>query len=173
MPAAFVVLDALPLTPNGKLDRKALPAPQRQGESYRAPRTPQEQILCDLFAEVLALPRVGIDDHFFALGGDSILSILLVSRARRAGLELTPRDVFQQPDRRGPGRGGADAGGRRPARVGRGRGDRRGDPDADHVLALRAGRADRPVQPVDAAAGARGPGRAGPGGGLAGAAGRP
>ncbi len=97
VPAAFVVLDRLPLTSSGKLDRKALPAPQRQGECYRAPRTPQEQLLCGLFAEVLALPRVGLGDSFFALGGDSILSIQLVSRARRAGLELTPRDVFQRP----------------------------------------------------------------------------
>ena len=96
VPAAFVFLEALPLTPNGKLDRRALPAPERQAETYRAPRTPAEQILCDLFAELLSLPRVGIVDNFFALGGDSILSILLVSRARRAGLELTARDVFQR-----------------------------------------------------------------------------
>lgn len=96
VPAAFVFLEALPLTPNGKLDRRGLPAPERQAETYRAPRTPAEQILCDLFAELLSLPRVGIVDNFFALGGDSILSILLVSRARRAGLELTARDVFQR-----------------------------------------------------------------------------
>jgi amino acid adenylation domain-containing protein/non-ribosomal peptide synthase protein (TIGR01720 family) len=97
VPAAVVVLAAWPLTPNGKLDRRALPAPTYQGESYRAPRTPEEEILCGIVAEVLGLERVGLDDHFFALGGDSILSILLVSRIRRAGLELTPRDVFQQP----------------------------------------------------------------------------
>ncbi|MGH8566539.1 MAG: condensation domain-containing protein, partial [Gammaproteobacteria bacterium] len=96
VPPAFVFLEALPLTPNGKLDRRGLPAPERQAETYRAPRTPAEQILCDLFAELLSLPRVGIADNFFALGGDSILSILLVSRARRAGLELTTRDVFQR-----------------------------------------------------------------------------
>ena len=61
----------------------------------RAPRTPQEEILCSLFAEVLGVQRVGIDDNFFALGGDSIISIQLVSRARQAGLILTPRAVFQ------------------------------------------------------------------------------
>ena len=63
----------------------------------RGPRTPQEEILCGLFAEVLGLPRVGIDDNFFALGGDSIMSIQLVSRARKAGLVVTPRGVFQHP----------------------------------------------------------------------------
>ncbi|HEV7441848.1 MAG TPA: condensation domain-containing protein, partial [Steroidobacteraceae bacterium] len=95
VPAAFVVLEQLPLTANGKLDRKALPAPELSTAPWRAPRTPQEEILCSLFAEILRLPRIGIHDHFFALGGDSILSIQLVSRARRAGLLLTPRDVFQ------------------------------------------------------------------------------
>ena len=59
------------------------------------PRTPQEEILCALFAEVLGLERVGVDDNFFALGGDSIMSIQLVSRARKAGLAITPRAVFQ------------------------------------------------------------------------------
>ncbi|MEV7864469.1 condensation domain-containing protein, partial [Streptomyces hirsutus] len=61
----------------------------------RAPRTPREELLCNLFAEVLGLPHVGIDDSFFDLGGDSIVSIQLVSRAREAGLVITPRDVFQ------------------------------------------------------------------------------
>ena len=97
VPAAFVKLDALPLTVNGKLDRRALPEPERQVEGYRAPRTRGEALLCGIFAEVLHIERVGIDDSFFSLGGDSIMSIQLVSRARREGLELTPRDVFQQP----------------------------------------------------------------------------
>ncbi|MFJ9691431.1 amino acid adenylation domain-containing protein [Kitasatospora sp. NPDC101183] len=96
VPAAFVTLEALPLTPNGKLDRKALPAPDFAtlvGGS--GPRNAREELLCRLFAEVLGLEKVGIDDSFFALGGDSIVSIQLVSRARRAGLVLTPRDVFR------------------------------------------------------------------------------
>jgi aryl carrier-like protein len=96
MVPAVVALEALPLTPNGKLDRRALPAPDfTAATEWRAPRTPQEEILCTLFAEVLAVPRVGIQDNFFELGGDSILSIQLVSRARQAGLTLRPKDIFQ------------------------------------------------------------------------------
>ena len=95
VPAAFVLLERLPLTPNGKLDRRALPAPDLTPATVRAPRTPPEETLCGLFAEVLGLERVGIDDNFFALGGDSIMSIQLVSRARKAGLVITPRAVFQ------------------------------------------------------------------------------
>ncbi|MDQ0045710.1 amino acid adenylation domain-containing protein/non-ribosomal peptide synthase protein (TIGR01720 family), partial [Variovorax boronicumulans] len=95
VPAAIVVLPALPLTPNGKLDRRALPAPDFTPQSIRAPRTPQEEILATLFAEILHLPQVGIDDNFFDLGGDSISSIQLVSRARKAGLLITPRGIFQ------------------------------------------------------------------------------
>ena len=96
VPSAFVLLERLPRTSNGKLDRRALPAPDLAPTGgYRAPRTPHEQILCGLFAEVLGLERVGIDDGFFALGGDSIMWIRLVSRARQAGLIITPRVVFQ------------------------------------------------------------------------------
>ena len=96
VPSALVVLDRLPLTPNGKLDRRALPAVDLTPSGLRrAPRTPQEEILCSLFAEVLGVERVGIDDNFFELGGDSIMSIQLVSRARRAGLVITARTVFQ------------------------------------------------------------------------------
>ena len=95
VPSAFVVLDRLPLTPNGKLDRRALPEPELTPKVLRSPRTPQEEVLCGLFAEVLGVERVGIDDNFFALGGDSIVSIQLVSRARKAGLVITPRAVFQ------------------------------------------------------------------------------
>ncbi len=95
VPSAIVVLDALPLTSNGKLDQRALPTPERRLAGYRAPRSPEETALCGLFAEVLALEGVGIDDNFFELGGDSIQAILLVGRACRTGLGLTPRDVFQ------------------------------------------------------------------------------
>src|SRR5690606_23212549 len=96
VPAGFVVLGQLPLTPNGKLDRRALPRPQFTAATHRAPRTPQEQILAELFAQVLGLERVGLDDNFFHLGGDSIMSIQLVGRARKAGLDITARDVFQR-----------------------------------------------------------------------------
>ncbi|MFI6210226.1 amino acid adenylation domain-containing protein, partial [Streptomyces sp. NPDC051041] len=96
VPAGIVVLDALPVTPNGKVDRAALPVPDLSAGTRGgpAPRTPNEEILCGIFAELLGVERVGTDDGFFALGGDSIMSIQLVSRARRAGLVLTPRDVF-------------------------------------------------------------------------------
>ncbi|MER8072091.1 amino acid adenylation domain-containing protein, partial [Streptomyces sp. NPDC094034] len=97
VPSAIVPLDALPLTPNGKLDRNALPAPEVvSGTTHKGPRTPQEEILCKLFAEVLGVDAVSIDDGFFELGGDSILSIQLVARARAAGLALSARDVFER-----------------------------------------------------------------------------
>ncbi|KUN61421.1 hypothetical protein AQJ46_36870 [Streptomyces canus] len=97
VPSAVVPLDALPLTLNGKLDRRALPAPDYgTGTERRGPRTEREKALCGLFADVLGLSEVGVDDGFFDLGGDSIMSIQLVSRARRAGLELSVRDVFEQ-----------------------------------------------------------------------------
>ncbi|MEH0418318.1 amino acid adenylation domain-containing protein [Streptomyces sp. B21-083] len=95
VPAAFVALDTLPVTPSGKLDRGALPAPEfAGGAESREPRTELEKSLCDLFADVLPVESVGIDDSFFDLGGDSIMSIQLVTRARKIGLGVTPRDVF-------------------------------------------------------------------------------
>ncbi|MGP4087822.1 non-ribosomal peptide synthetase, partial [Streptomyces sp. KR55] len=97
MVPVVVPLAALPLTVNGKVDRKALPAPETtaQGEG-RAPVTAAEALLCGLFGEVLGLGEVGVEDSFFELGGDSILSMLLVSGARRAGLAITTREVFEQ-----------------------------------------------------------------------------
>ncbi|MBE1537387.1 non-ribosomal peptide synthetase [Actinomadura algeriensis] len=96
VPAVIVELDALPLTVNGKLDRKALPEPDFSAKvSSRTPSTPEEETLARLFAEVLNLERVGVDDGFFDLGGDSIIAIQLVSRARQSGLVISPREVFQ------------------------------------------------------------------------------
>ncbi|KIF66780.1 membrane protein, partial [Streptomyces sp. AcH 505] len=96
VPAAVVVLDRLPLTANGKLDRKALPAPDYASVSTgQVARTPVEELLSTLFSEVLGVASVGVEDGFFDLGGDSILSIQLVSRARSAGITLSVRDVFE------------------------------------------------------------------------------
>ncbi|MFE7466679.1 amino acid adenylation domain-containing protein, partial [Streptomyces sp. NPDC057499] len=99
VPSAFVVLDALPLNANGKVDRKALPAPETDAaEEYVAPRTAAEETLAGIWADVLGLEQVGVHDDFFALGGDSISSLQVVSRARRAGMSLTSRDVFRRPN---------------------------------------------------------------------------
>ncbi|MEV5904579.1 amino acid adenylation domain-containing protein, partial [Streptomyces sp. NPDC052127] len=96
VPAAVVTLDALPLTPNGKLDRRALPAPDFAAEvSDTRPRTALEETLGALVADVLGLERVGVEDDFFSLGGDSIVAMQLVARARAAGLAFSPRDVFR------------------------------------------------------------------------------
>ncbi|MGW3965809.1 amino acid adenylation domain-containing protein [Amycolatopsis sp. NPDC005003] len=99
VPSAIVVLDALPVTANGKLDRRALPAPDVSAPvSDREPRTPVERQLCDLFADVLGLPRVGPDDSFFALGGHSLLATRLIARVRTTlHAELEVRSVFETP----------------------------------------------------------------------------
>ncbi|WP_092535120.1 non-ribosomal peptide synthetase [Amycolatopsis arida] len=94
VPAAVVPLDALPRTPAGKLDPHALPEPTVERAEERAPATAAERRLCAVVAEVLRLDRVGPDEDFFALGGDSILSIAVATRARKAGLRISPRDVF-------------------------------------------------------------------------------
>lgn len=95
VPAALVVMEALPLGATGKLDRSALPVPEITGSGAgRVPRTSREKALAEVFAEVLGVSEVGADDSFFDLGGDSIVSIQLVARARKAGLAITPRDVF-------------------------------------------------------------------------------
>ena len=95
VPTAVVVLDTLPLTPNNKLDTRALPAPEYTDvDRYRAPTDAVEQILAGIYAQVLGLDRVGIDDSFFDLGGDSISSMQVVARARAAGVMCRPRDIF-------------------------------------------------------------------------------
>ncbi|NKI43821.1 non-ribosomal peptide synthetase [Streptomyces physcomitrii] len=97
VPASLTVLDALPVTANGKLDRAALPAPRLGSqEAFSAPETDEERLLAALFARLLHLDTIGLDDSFFALGGDSILSIQLVAAAREAGLAFTPQDVFRR-----------------------------------------------------------------------------
>ncbi|MEV0246180.1 amino acid adenylation domain-containing protein [Nocardia sp. NPDC050712] len=97
VPAALVLLDELPVTVNGKLDRAALPAPQLDSHG-RAPRTDRERVLCEVVAEVLGRPRVGIDDDFFGLGGDSITAISVSSRLRGRGLILQPKELLAQRD---------------------------------------------------------------------------
>jgi amino acid adenylation domain-containing protein/non-ribosomal peptide synthase protein (TIGR01720 family) len=95
VPAAVVVLEALPLTVNGKLDTRALPAPEYQDvDRYRAPANAVEEILAGIYAQVLGLEQVGVDESFFELGGDSILSMQVVARARAAGVVCRPRDIF-------------------------------------------------------------------------------
>ncbi|MFI9820561.1 amino acid adenylation domain-containing protein [Streptomyces sp. NPDC052013] len=115
VPGAWVLLDALPLTPSGKLDRAALPAPRAVHAEPRAPRNPREQLLTEIFAAVLKLPDAGVDDDFFLLGGDSISSIAVAGRARRAGLAIGPRDVFEHRTPAALAAAATDTGTSRPA----------------------------------------------------------
>ncbi|MQA26696.1 MAG: amino acid adenylation domain-containing protein, partial [Micromonosporaceae bacterium] len=97
VPAAVVLLEQLPMTVNGKLDRAALPAPER-GSGSRGPQTPVEEALCGLFAEVLGLERAGAEESFFDLGGDSLLAMRLISRARSVlDVEITIKELFGAP----------------------------------------------------------------------------
>ncbi|TDC06450.1 amino acid adenylation domain-containing protein, partial [Nonomuraea longispora] len=96
VPTLYGVVDELPLTVNGKLDVAALPEPVAPGGGRSEPSGEREQALAAIYAEVLGLPEVGVDDDFFAIGGDSISSIAVTGRARRAGMNLTPRDVFRR-----------------------------------------------------------------------------
>jgi surfactin family lipopeptide synthetase A len=102
VPTAFVRLETLPLSPNGKVDRKALPAPDgthlNLQENYIAPRTPAEQQMTDIWAEVLNLQRVGIHDNFFELGGHSLLATQIIARLRKVlSVELPLRTFFEAP----------------------------------------------------------------------------
>jgi amino acid adenylation domain-containing protein len=98
VPSMIMVLGVLPLTPNGKVDRRALPAPDVAAQlttEYVPPRTATEQVLADIWADVLHVERVGANDDFFELGGDSIISLQIIARAHQSGLKLTPKQLFE------------------------------------------------------------------------------
>jgi aryl carrier-like protein len=99
VPAAFVQLQTFPLTPNGKIDRRALPLPDLSANSrtaqYMAPRTTEEQTLSKIWAEVLRLDQVGVNDNLFELGADSLHVFQIAARANKAGLAVTPRQILQ------------------------------------------------------------------------------
>ncbi|EAZ91849.1 non-ribosomal peptide synthetase [Crocosphaera chwakensis] len=98
IPSAFVFIEKLPLTPNGKIDRKALPAPDFSAMAqadFVAPSTDREQILAQVWSEVLRIEKISINSNFFELGGDSILTIQIVARAKQAGLRISPKQLFE------------------------------------------------------------------------------
>jgi amino acid adenylation domain-containing protein len=98
VPSAYMELEEIPLTPNGKVDREALPAPKRDTKMHRPPRNAQEELLCGIFAKVLSLEQVGVDDDFFALGGHSLTATQVASQVRRAlGVDLSVRAIFDAP----------------------------------------------------------------------------
>ncbi|OOQ43881.1 non-ribosomal peptide synthetase [Pseudomonas fluorescens] len=96
-PSHVLLLDQFPVTPNGKLDRRALPQPDLQVREYVAPRSAVEATLQAVWQALFEVPQIGMHDNFFELGGDSIVSIQAVSRARKAGLSISPKDVFSHP----------------------------------------------------------------------------
>ena len=114
LPSSCMVLQSLPLTPNGKVNRKALPAPEGRpdlDQTYVAPETPLEEILAAIWAEILQIDRVGVNDSFFDLGGHSLLAVRLTLRIREAvGVDLTLRALFEEPTVRGVSRRIAIAG---------------------------------------------------------------
>jgi aryl carrier-like protein len=99
IPAAFIAMEAFPLTPNGKIDRRALPAPDWSGQTrasqYVAPRTAEEQSMARIWAEVLRLEKVGVNDNLFELGADSLHVFQIAARANKAGVPVTPRQILQ------------------------------------------------------------------------------
>jgi hypothetical protein len=105
VPAQFVVLKQFPLTPNGKIDRRSLPAPDTAAEvsaNYQSPRNPDEQCLATIWQEVLSLKKVGIDDDFFELGGDSLSATRAFARTNQSlGTSLTLREMLDRPTIRG------------------------------------------------------------------------
>jgi aryl carrier-like protein len=94
-----MLLDTIPLTPNGKVDRRALPPPDRSkpslGSTYAEPRSPEERTMAEIWAEVLQLERVGINDNLFELGADSLHVFQITGRANKAGIPVTPRQILQ------------------------------------------------------------------------------
>jgi non-ribosomal peptide synthase protein (TIGR01720 family) len=101
LPAVIVFMAALPLTPSGKLDRRALPVPEpirpELESTFVEPHTPEQKTLATIWSEILGLDRVGIHDNFFNLGGESLLGIRMIIRAKQEGLQFTPRQLFQHP----------------------------------------------------------------------------
>lgn len=99
VPNAFVFLEQLPILPNGKIDRAALPFPEvnfiTEGNEFTEPKLPVETILANIWKEVLGLERISINDNFFRLGGDSIISIQIISKANQMGVKITPKQIFK------------------------------------------------------------------------------